>query len=52
MIILNNYELFVDKRVSKTGKEYYALFISLDNVEFVVSFITKSTYEKLSNLSK
>ena len=52
MIILKNYELFIDKRTSKSGKEYYALYIKLGDIEELVTFIHKSVYDSISNLSK
>lgn len=52
MIILNNYEFIVDKRTSKNGKDYFGLYIVVDNHEELVCFINKNFYEFLSHLSK
>lgn len=51
MVYLENYEFFVDKRTSKNNKEYYGLFIKIDNEEQLVCFITSSLYNKICNLS-
>lgn len=51
MIYLDNYKLFIDKRKSKSGKDYCALFLEIDNKEFVVCFINSSLYDYLANLS-
>lgn len=51
MINLENYELFVDKRIGKNDKPYYALYMKLRDKEFIVCFITSSTYDYIVSLS-
>lgn len=40
-------KIYVDKRTSKNGKEYYALFGMVNKVEFLICFVNKSVYEQL-----
>lgn len=52
MIYLNNYKLFVDKRTSKKGNEYTALFMEIDEKEFLICYINNSLYDYIKDLSK
>ena len=52
MIMLENYDLFVDKRQSKNNKDYYALFIKIGDKEHLISFIQPSLYDYIVSLSK
>lgn len=52
MLVLSDYEFFIDKRVSKNGKDYYALFIKVDDKEELVCFINKSFYTSLTSHSQ
>lgn len=52
MIILKSYELFVDERTSKNNKTYYGLFIKIADKEQLITFINKSVYDTLKDLSK
>lgn len=49
MVELKNYSLFVDKRQSKTGKTYFGLYISLGDKEQLISFISESLYNYVSD---
>lgn len=51
MIMLENYELFVDFRTSKSGNEYYGLFIKIGNFEKMLCFISKNSYDTIKSLS-
>ena len=52
MITLKNYDLFIDERTSKNNKTYYGLFIKVGEKEQLLTFIQKSMYDYISNLSK
>ena len=51
MINLSNYELFVDKRTSKNGKDYYALYLKVGDKEEMICFIHKNVYDYILDLS-
>lgn len=51
MIMLDDYELFVDERQSKNGKTYYAIFVKCGNFEHLLDFITKYEYDNIKDLS-
>lgn len=52
MIYLDNYKFFVDKRTSKKGNEYTALFMEIDEKEFLICYINTSLYDYINSLSK
>lgn len=52
MIYLNNYKLFLDKRISKKGNEYTALFMEIDEKEFLICYVNSTLYDYINNLSK
>lgn len=52
MIKLDNCSFFLDKRTSKNGKEYTALFLEVEEKEILVCFVNSSLYDYLKNLSK
>ena len=52
MITLENYELFVDKTTSKNGNDYCGLFIKLGEKKILLTFISDSIYNYISNLTK
>lgn len=52
MIMLENYEFFIDKRKSKNNKDYYGLFIKIGDKEQLISFIQPSLYDYIVSLSK
>lgn len=52
MISLKNYEIFVDKRTSKSNKTYYGLFIKIGDNEQLITFIKESLYDYINSLSK
>ena len=52
MIILKNYDLFIDERTSKSNKNYYGLFIKIGDKEQLICFINKSVYDTIKDLSK
>ena len=51
MIMIPDYELFVDKRTSKNNNTYYGLYIKVGNIEKMLCFIDKSVYDSLADLS-
>ena len=52
MVNLKNYDIFVDKRTSKNGNDYTALFIKVGDKEHLIDFIPSSLYDYILNLSK
>lgn len=52
MIILENYSLFVEKKISKNKNEYYALYLKIGEKTLFLQYITSSLYEYISSLSK
>lgn len=52
MISLENYEIFVDKRISKNSKDYYGIFIKIGDKEQLLTFINESLYNYIASLSK
>lgn len=52
MIMLENYDLFVDKRHSKNNKDYYGLFFKVGDKEQLITFIQPSLYDYIVSLSK
>lgn len=50
--ITNAFNLYAVKNTSKKkNKEYYAIILKVQDMEKVITFITKSDYEFLRNIS-
>lgn len=52
MIMLENYEFFVDEKQSKSGNTYVALFMRLGEKNLLIKFLTRGEYDYIKNLSK
>lgn len=51
MVELQDYELFVDYRTSKSGKSYTGLYIKIEDKEQLICFISNSLYDYIVSLS-
>lgn len=45
---INNCNIVAKQKTSKNGREYYAVFLVVDNTEIFINYITKKTFDEIT----
>lgn len=45
---INNCNIVAKKKTSQKGKDFYAVFLVLDNVEIFLNYISKKTFDEIN----
>lgn len=45
---INNCNIVAKKKTSKSGHDYYAVFLIVDNTEIFINYITKKTFDEIN----